>query len=107
MSGTVIGGILAECTPVIGLIHSLDCRQLFSATILSGLLGRCEVLFATVGKQGSFADHSSAVDYRSIHLFLFELEKVQKSVADWKKYDIEDFCWHMNHDCFFTLANLI
>ena len=51
---TVIGKTLAECFPVIGLIHWLDCRQLFSATILSVLLGRCEVLFTTLGKQGIF-----------------------------------------------------
>ena len=52
--GTVIGGKPAERTSVIGLIQWLDCRQLFFATILSVLLGRCEVLFATVGKHGSF-----------------------------------------------------
>ena len=54
MSCMVIDGTLVECTPVIGLIHWLDCRQSFSKNILSVLLGRCGVLFATVGKQGSF-----------------------------------------------------
>ena len=106
MSCMVIGGTLVECTPVIGLIHWLDCRQSFSKTILSVLLGRCEVLFATVGKQGAFADHSSKIDFRGIHLFLCELEKVQIFVAHWENYDIEDFCWQMNPDCFFALASL-
>ena len=54
ISCTVIGGAFAEFTPVIGLKHWLDCRQLFPATILSVWLLRCEVLFANVGKQGSF-----------------------------------------------------
>ena len=54
MNCMVIGETLLECTPVIGLIHWLDCRQSFSKTILSVLLGRCEVLFAAVGKQGIF-----------------------------------------------------
>ena len=52
--------------------------------------------------RGVFADHSSTVDYRDIHLFLFELEKVQISVADWKNYGIEDFCWHSNPDYFYS-----
>ena len=56
--------------------------------------------------RGVFADHSSTVDYRGIHLFLFELEKVQNSVADWENYDIKDFGWHMNPDDFFALASL-
>ena len=79
---------------------------MFSATILSVLLGRCEVLFATVGNKGSFADHNSTVDYRGIHLFLSEFEKVQNFVSDWENYDIEDFCRHLNPDCFFALASL-
>ena len=81
---------------------------MFSATILSLLLGIYEVLLATVGKQGSFcADHSSTVDYRGIHFFLLELEKVQNFFADWENFGIEEFCWQLNLDSFFGLASLI
>ena len=51
---TVIESTFAEYTPVIVSIQWLDCRQLFSATVLSLLLGRCEVLFSTMGNQGRF-----------------------------------------------------
>ena len=43
-----------DCSTVIRLIQGLDCGQLFSATILLVKLVTWEVLFATVGKQGSF-----------------------------------------------------